>query len=346
MKVKRIVLASRPGIDKEPVPENFHLEEADLPEELSDGQVLAKTLYLSVDPYLRYCMNEETAGSYLMVWKISEVLSSNGVGVVEQSRSSQLKVGDIISHFNWPWQTKCILDDGSLKKLDPSLVNGHISHYLGLIGSTGLTAFIGIKEQGHVTPGANQTMVVSGAAGGCGSLAGQIGRLLGCSRVIGICGTKQKCTTLTSELGFDEALNYKLPGLEYKLKACCPNGVDIYFDNVGGEISDIVISQMKKNSHLVLCGQISQYNKTPPFTIDYKTETTLKECNIKRELFLLLNYTDQFESATLQLSEWLRAGKLKAKETILHGLENAAGAFLSMMKGGNIGKQIVQVAEQ
>ncbi|XP_077320675.1 prostaglandin reductase 2-like isoform X1 [Lithobates pipiens] len=346
MKVKRIVLASRPGIDKEPVPENFRLEEADLQEDLSDGQVLAKTLYLSVDPYLRYCMNEESAGSYLLIWKISEVLFSNGIGVVEQSKSNQLKVGDIVSDFNWPWQTKCILDGSSLKKLDPSLVDGHISHYLGLLGSTGLTALIGIREQGHVTPGANQTMVVSGAAGGVGSLAGQIGHLLGCSRVIGICGSNQKCAFLTSELGFDEALNYKMPGLTYKLKACCPNGVDIYFDNVGGEISDIVISQMNKNSHLVLCGQISQYNKSPPFTLEYQTETTLKERNIAREMFLLLNYTDQFESATLQLSEWVRAGKLKAKETIVHGLENTAGAFLSMMKGGNMGKQIVQVAEQ
>ncbi|XP_040188559.1 prostaglandin reductase 2-like [Rana temporaria] len=346
MKVKSIVLASRPGIDKEPGPENFRLEEADLQEELSDGQVLAKTLYLSVDPYLRYCMNEESAGSYLQIWKISEVVFSNGIGVVEQSKSNQLKVGDIVSDFNWPWQTKCILDGSSLKKLDPSLVDGHVSHYLGLLGSTGLTALIGIREQGHVTPGANQTMVVSGAAGGVGSLAGQIGHLLGCSHVIGICGTKEKCTFLTSELGFDEALNYKMPGLTYKLKACCPNGVDIYFDNVGGEISDTVISQMKKNSHLVLCGQISQYNKSPPFTLDPQTETTLKERNIARELFLLLNYSDQFESATLQLSEWVRAGKLKAKETIVHGLENTAGAFLSMMKGGNIGKQIVQVAEQ
>ncbi|XP_077320678.1 prostaglandin reductase 2-like isoform X2 [Lithobates pipiens] len=291
-------------------------------------------------------MNEESAGSYLLIWKISEVLFSNGIGVVEQSKSNQLKVGDIVSDFNWPWQTKCILDGSSLKKLDPSLVDGHISHYLGLLGSTGLTALIGIREQGHVTPGANQTMVVSGAAGGVGSLAGQIGHLLGCSRVIGICGSNQKCAFLTSELGFDEALNYKMPGLTYKLKACCPNGVDIYFDNVGGEISDIVISQMNKNSHLVLCGQISQYNKSPPFTLEYQTETTLKERNIAREMFLLLNYTDQFESATLQLSEWVRAGKLKAKETIVHGLENTAGAFLSMMKGGNMGKQIVQVAEQ
>ncbi|XP_018420382.1 PREDICTED: prostaglandin reductase 2-like [Nanorana parkeri] len=324
MKVKRIVLASRPGIDKEPKPENFRLEEADFREELSDGQVLANTLYLSVDPYLRYCMNEESAGSYLLVWKISEVLSSNGIGVVEQSRSSQYKVGDIVSHFNWPWQTKCILDGSSLKKLDPSLVDGHLSHYLGLLGSTGLTALLGIKEQGHVTPGANQTLVVSGAAGACGSLAGQIGRLLGCSRVIGICGTNEKCAVLTSELGFDGALNYKLPGLAYKLKACCPNGVDIYFDNVGGEISDIVISQMKKNSHLVLCGQISQYNKGAAFAIDPQTETTLKDCNITRELFLLLNYTDQYDSANLQLIEWLRAGKLKAKETIVDGIENTA----------------------
>ncbi|XP_072284173.1 prostaglandin reductase 2 [Pyxicephalus adspersus] len=346
MKINRCVLASRPGNDGEPVAENFHVEEADLSEELIDGHVLAKTLYISVDPYLRCRMNEDTGTDYMQPWKVSEVLDSGGIGVIELSRNSHFKVGDIVTSFNWPWQTKCILDGNRLKKLDPDLVDGHLSHLLGAVGMTGLTAYLGVKEKGHVIPGANQTMVVSGAAGACGSIAGQIARLLGCSRIVGICGTNEKCSILTSEFSFDEALNYKDPGLEERLKACCPDGVDIYFDNVGGEISDVVISQMKKNSHVILCGQISQYNKDVPYPppLNPKMEAMLKESNITRERFLVLNYVGQEESAIAQLSEWVRTGRLKVKETIVHGIENTAGAFLSMMRGGNIGKQIVQIA--
>ncbi|XP_068110382.1 prostaglandin reductase 2-like isoform X2 [Hyperolius riggenbachi] len=344
MKIKRFVLASIPAIDAPPVLENFSLEEADVPEELADGQVFAKTLYLSVDPYLRYRMIEDRGGNYLGAWKINQVLDSYGIGEIEKSRNDQLKVGDIVLSPNWPWQTKCILDGSTLKKLDPGLVDGHLSHYLGVVGHNGVTSLLGIKEQGHVAPGGNQTMVVSGAAGACGSAAGQIGRILGCSRVVGICGSKEKCAVLTSELGFDEAINYKEPGLAYKLRASCPGGVDVYFDNVGGEISDLVINLMKKNSHLVFCGQISLFNTSLPFDVNPQTISILEDRNIERKLFLLTDHADKFDSATRQLCEWFKAGKLKGKETIVQGFENAAGAFLSMLKGANIGKQIVQVA--
>ncbi|XP_053567403.1 prostaglandin reductase 2 [Bombina bombina] len=313
MKVKRIVLASRPGIYGEPVAENFRLEEVSLAEELKEGQVLARTLYISVDPYLRCCMNDATGTDYAGSWKISEVVDSGGIGVVEKSRSNQYAAGDLVTSFNWPWQTNCILDEKSLQKIDPKLVNGHISHYLGAAGVVGLTAYLGMKVKGNVTPGANQTLVVSGAAGGVGSLAGQIGRLFGCSRIVGICGTNEKCSVLVSEMGFDSALNYKDKDLSENLKKSCPNGVDIYFDNVGGEISDIVISQMNQNSHVVLCGQISQYNNDmlhPPPPAP-QTESILKNRNITRERFLLFDYTDQQESGVLQLSKWLREGKLK-----------------------------------
>ncbi|CAI9549799.1 unnamed protein product [Staurois parvus] len=300
-----------PGNHGEPVAENFRLEEGELSEELIDGQVLAKTLYISVDPYLRCRMNEDTGTDYIQPWKVSEVLDSGGIGVIELSKNGHLKVGDIVTSFNWPWQTKCILDGSTLKKVDPNLVDGHLSHLLGAVGMTGLTAFLGVKEKGHVIPETNQTVVVSGAAGACGSLAGQIGHLLGCSHIVGICGTNEKCAVLTSELGFDEALNYKEPGLGERLRVCCPDGVDIYFDNVGGEISDIVISQMKKSSHVILCGQISQYNKDVPYPppLNPQTDSILKERNITRERFLVLNYLDQEESAIVQLSEWVKDWK-------------------------------------
>ncbi|CAH2328509.1 prostaglandin reductase 2 isoform X1 [Pelobates cultripes] len=346
MKVKRVVLASRPGIFGEPVPENFRLEEVSLSEELHDGHILARTLYLSVDPYLR-CQMDDTGMEGVPSWKIGGVLDSNGIGVVEKSKTNGFTAGDIVSSFNWPWQTQCIFDGKVLQKMDPSLVNGQLSHFLGAVGTTGLTAYLGMKEKGHVTPGANQTLVISGAAGACGSLAGQIGRIQGCSRVVGICGTDEKCSFLINELGFDCALNYKKKNLASKLKECCPNGVDLYFDNVGGTISDMVISQMNQNGHVILCGQISQYNKDmchppppPP-----QTEAILKERNITRDRFLLFNYTDQYQSGIQQLSQWLKTGQIKAKETIVQGIENTAGAFLSMMTGGNIGKQIVKISE-
>ncbi|OCT64846.1 hypothetical protein XELAEV_18041085mg [Xenopus laevis] len=265
------------GNDREPVKENFRLEELTVSEELTEGKVLARTLFLSVDPYLRCRMNEDTGTDYIGPWKISEVLDSGGIGVVEESRTSKFAAGDFITSFNWPWQTKSILNGESLIKLDPSLVDGHLSHFLGAVGLTGLTALIGVKEKGHVIPGANQTMVVSGAAGACGSLAGQ----------------------------------------------------------------------MNQNSHIILCGQISQYNKDVPYPppLQAETATFLKQNNITRERFMVLNYADQHESAIVQLSHWIKTGKLKVKETLLHGLENTASAFLSMMAGGNVGKQIVQVSE-
>ncbi|XP_073410328.1 prostaglandin reductase 2-like [Dendrobates tinctorius] len=158
--------------DGEPVTENFRLEEADVTEELMDGQVMTQTLYLSVDPYLRCRMNEDTGTDYIQAWKINEVLDSGGIGVVEQSRHRNIKPGEMVTRFSWPWQTKCVLEGNSLTKLDPSLADGHLSHFLGAVGLTGLTAFLGVKEKGHVIPGGNQTMVVSDAAGACGSLAG------------------------------------------------------------------------------------------------------------------------------------------------------------------------------
>ncbi|XP_066464439.1 prostaglandin reductase 2-like isoform X2 [Eleutherodactylus coqui] len=302
-------------------------------------------LYQKVTLCQRFRMNEGTRTDYVHPWKLSEVLDSGGIGVVQHSRHSDFKVGDFVTKLNWPWQTKCVLDGSSLTKLDPSLVDGHLSYFLGAVGFTGLTAFFGMKEKGHVIPGANQTMVVSGAAGACGSLAGQIGRFFGCSRIIGICGTDEKCSVLTSDFGFDAALNYKKAGLADKLRECCPSGVDVYFDNVGGEIRDLVISQMAKNSNILVCGQISQYNTDfayPP-PIPAQTAAILKERNIRREISVVFDYVDHFEMAIEQLGEWVRTGKLKVKETITHGIENTAGAFLSMLKGGNIGKQIVQI---
>ncbi|XP_020841983.1 prostaglandin reductase 2-like [Phascolarctos cinereus] len=347
MHVQRVVLNFRPGKTGNPVPENFRMEEANLPDKLNVGQVKVRTLYLSVDPYMRSRMNETTFLEFMKPWELSEVIDGGGVGVIEESQHANLAKGDFVTSFYWPWQTKAILEGNTLEKVDPQLVDGHLSYFLGAIGMPGLTSFFAIKEKGHIRVGSNQTMVVSGAAGVCGSLAGQIGRLEGCSRVVGICGTDEKCSILVSELGFDAAINYKKGNVAEELRKVCPSGVDVYFDNVGGDISDTVIRQMNQNSHVILCGQISQYNKDVPYPAPLlpEVESIRKTKNITREMFLVFDYTDRFESGILQLSQWFKEGKLKIRETVINGLENMGVAFQSVMTGGNIGKQIVRISE-
>ncbi|XP_017515999.2 prostaglandin reductase 2 isoform X2 [Manis javanica] len=319
MTIQRVVLNSRPGETGNPVAENFRVEEVNLPDNINEGQVKARTLYLSVDPYMRCRMNENTGTDYLTPWQLSQVVDGGGIGIIEESKHTNFSKGDFVTSFFWPWQTKVILDGNSLE-----------------------------KEKGHVAAGSNQTMVVSAAAGACGSLAGQIGHLMGCSRVVGICGTHEKCLILTSELGFDAAINYKEGKVAEQLRELCPAGVDVYFDSVGGDISDAVISQMNQNSHIILCGQISQYNKDVPYPppLPPAVEAIRKERNITRERYLVINYKDKFESGILQLSQWFKEGKLKIKETMINGLENIGAAFQSMMTGGNIGKQMVCISEK
>ncbi|XP_003962440.2 prostaglandin reductase 2 [Takifugu rubripes] len=345
--VKRIVLNSRPGKNGAPVPENFRVEEGTLVPDLEDGEVMVRTLYLSVDPYMRCRMNEDTGTDYLTPWRLSECVDGGGVGVVESTRCGALNEGDVVTFFSWPWQTHAVLKGTVLQKVDPQLVDGHLSHFLGAVGITGLSAFFGIREKGHVTKDANQTMVVSGAAGACGSIAGQIGRLDGCVTVVGICGSDQKCRTLVEDLGFSAAINYNTEDVPARLRACCPGGVDVYFDNVGGTISDAVISQMNHSSHVILCGQISQYNKDVPYPPPLSEEISevLQRKNITRERFILLSYTDKLDAGLYELSQWVKSGQIKALEMVTNGIENIGDAFCSMMKGGNIGKQIIKISE-
>ncbi|XP_075879285.1 prostaglandin reductase 2 [Nelusetta ayraudi] len=347
MQVQRVVLNSRPGTNGAPVPENFRVEETTLAPDLEDGEVLVRTLYLSVDPYMRCRMNEDTGAEYLAPWQLSECIDGGGVGVVETSRCSACSEGDVVTSFNWPWQTLAVMKGSVLDKVDPALADGHLSHFLGAIGITGLTAFIGMREKGHVTKGANQTMVVSGAAGACGSIAGQIGRLDGCVRVVGICGSDEKCRTLVEDLGFSAAINYNQEDVAAKLREFCPDGIDVYFDNVGGAISDTVISQMNDSGHVILCGQISQYNKDVPYPppLSEETQEALQKKNITRERFLLLSYMDKAGAALCELSQWVRSGQIKALETLVNGIEKMGDAFCSMMKGGNVGKQIIKISE-
>ncbi|XP_005799356.1 prostaglandin reductase 2 [Xiphophorus maculatus] len=348
MQVQRVVLNSRPGNNGEPSPENFRLEQIHLTSDLEDGQVLVRTLYLSVDPYMRCRMNEDTGAGYLASWKLSECVDGGGVGVVESSRCSALTEGDVVTSFNWPWQTHAVMMGGGLQMVDPQMVDGHLSYFLGAVGMTGLTALLGVREKGHVTKGANQTMVVSGAAGACGSLAGQIGRLDGCAKVVGICGSDEKCKALVEDLGFSAAINYRSGDVSARLKETCPAGIDVYFDNVGGATSDAVIEQMNKGGHVILCGQISQYNKDVPYPppLSDKTQEILQSRNITRERFMVLSYMSKAEAALSELSQLVKSAQIKVLETVVNGIENMGVAFCSMMKGGNVGKQIVKIPDR
>ncbi|XP_077477351.1 prostaglandin reductase 2 isoform X1 [Stigmatopora argus] len=346
MLVKKAVLNSRPGSNGVPDPGNFRLEETTLGPELGEEEVLVKTLYLSVDPYMRCRMNEETGSDYLTPWKLSESADGGGVGVVQSSRHDAFQEGDVVTSFTWPWQSHVVVKGGILQKVNPELVDGHVSYFLGAVGMTGLTALLGMREKGHVTKGANQTLVVSGAAGACGSLAGQIGRLDGCSRVVGICGSEDKCKTLVESLGFSGAIDYRRQDVAAGLRENCPDGIDIYFDNVGGEVSDTVIAQMNEGGHVILCGQISQYNKDVPYPppLSQETQDNLRRKNITRERFLVLDYMSQAQNALCELGGLVTSGQIKVLETIENGIENMGVAFCSMMKGGNLGKQIVKIS--
>ncbi|KAJ8309265.1 hypothetical protein KUTeg_014139 [Tegillarca granosa] len=350
--------------DAEPSNDNFKYEECDYPVlPLEEDEVLIRSTHLAIDPALRCRLNEDSGVDYMKAFEIGDTVAGfGGIGVVIKSSNKTLQKGDmVVSQFGWPWKLyfKTKPDTGvNLIKVDKAQCGDRPSLLLSVLGLTsGLTSYIGVTEKGNIKPGENQTFVVSGAAGACGSLAGQvsinidvlqIAKLKGCGKVIGICGTDEKCNFLTKELGFDGAINYKTEIVKNSLLELCPDGVDIYFDNVGGEISNTVIRQMNKQSHVILCGQIAVYNKDLPYPppIPEDVQKIISERGIKRDRFLVLNYPEKFDAALQELAEWVSQGKIKVHETITEGLENAGNAFVSLMKGGNIGKQIVFIPEK
>ncbi|XP_068756462.1 prostaglandin reductase 2-like [Montipora capricornis] len=344
-----IVLRSRPGVENEPTESNFALKTIEI-SSVSEGQVLARTLFLSVDPYMRCQMNEHTGTGYLAPWSLGQPPKGGGLGTVVKSKCEGLREGDILYSFQWPWKEFVVFsgDDSHLSKESSPFLCSNPSLLLGIVGMTGLTSYFGIREKAHIKSGTNQSVVISGAAGACGMAAGQIAKLDGCGMVIGICGSDDKCHWLTDELGFDYAINYKTTkNIKEEIQLKCPAGIDVYFDNVGGEVSNEVIRCMNPNSHVVLCGQIAMYNKDVPYPppIPEDIQNQLRNNNITRDRFLVLNYVEKFQDAKKQLEAWVREGKLKYRETIEKGLENTGRALVSLMRGGNIGKQVVKVAQ-
>jgi NADPH-dependent curcumin reductase CurA len=330
---RQITLAARPtGL---PMEADFRLVESEIPTP-GPGEVLVRTLYLSLDPYMRGRMNERK--SYAPPVQIGEVMVGGTVGSVEQSNDPIFKPGDIVVG-NTGWQDCAIAKARDLHKLDPSVAP--ITTALGVLGHIGLTAYFGLIDICHPIDG--ETVVVSGAAGAVGSVAGQIAKILGC-RVIGIAGTDAKVKYLIDELGFDGAFNYKTTS-DYgaKIKELCPKGVDVYFDNVGGAITDAVLFNLSLHARVSVCGQSALYNLEKP-EMGPRFLPLLIVYRAKVEGFLVSDYVPRFAEGLRQLAVWFGEGNLKLAETIEDGLENAPRAFIGMLQGRNIGKQLVRVS--
>jgi NADPH:quinone reductase len=332
---RQIVLAAIPtGVPKE---SDFHLVEKPIPEP-GAGEALVRTLFLSVDPYMRGRISGRP--SYARPVQPGEVIVGGVVGEVVQSNDPRIGQGDIVEGM-LGWQEYAVAHAKSLRKIDPNLAP--ISTALYMLGMPGLTAYFGLLEIARPQPG--ETVVISGAAGAVGSLVGQIARIKRC-RAIGIAGSNEKIHYITRELGFDGGFDYhETEDYGARLKELCPNGIDIYFDNVGGPITDAVMKHINTRARIAVCGQISQYNKEEPdLGPRWLSQLVVKQA--KAEGFLVFQFADRFDEALKQLAAWLREKRIKYREDVVEGLENAPAAFIGMLQGKNIGKQLVKVAAQ
>ena len=328
---RRIVLASRPvGVPK---PSDFQLERAPIPAP-ADGECLVRSHYLSVDPYMRGRISGRK--SYAEPVGIGEVIVGAAVGEVLESRSDRVAAGQFVTGA-LGWQEHSCVPAKALRVVDPDAAP--LSAYLGVLGMPGLTAYYGLLRVAGVKAG--ETVCVSGAAGAVGSAVGQIARLHGC-RAVGIAGGPHKCDWVSSELGFEAAVDYKADGFRAALRAAVPDGIDVYFDNVGGPVTDAVFHLLNVRSRVAICGQISQYNAVDaPMGPRLLWHFIVKR--IRAEGFLVFDFREHDRTALAQMAEWVISGKLQYRETVAQGLENAPSAFIGMLGGANIGKQVVRL---
>lgn len=331
--MNKVILLNKRPVGK-PTADDFKFIDEENPV-VMDGQVLLKTLYVSVDPYLRGRMS--SAKSYVPPFNLNEPIQSGIIAEVTESRNPNFKVGDHVS-ARLDWKELQLSDGNGLLKVDGSVAP--LSAYLGILGMTGLTAYLGLTEIGK--PKAGETLVVSGAAGAVGSVVGQVGKILGC-RVIGMAGSDEKTKMLTSKFGFDVAINYKTTAdMKSAIAAAAPDGVDVYFDNVGGEISDAVLANVNQLARVPVCGAISVYNETE-VPMGPRIQTTLVKSSILMQGFVVSNYAAKFPEAIKQLSAWLQEGKLTYTETIVNGFDQIPQAFIDLFEGKNEGKMIVKI---
>ncbi|WP_031500324.1 NADP-dependent oxidoreductase [Bryobacter aggregatus] len=333
---KQILLAARPtGFPKG---SDFRLVTTPV-RPLEEGEVLVKAIYLSVDPYMRGRMSEEE--SYAAPVALGAVMTGAAVGVVLDSKDINYPCGTYLAG-EFGWQEYFIGKAASLRLVDPDLAP--LSTALGVLGMTGLTAYFGLLEIGELKHG--ESVVISGAAGAVGSIAGQIAKLYHCS-VVGIAGTEDKLAYITEELGFDAAFNYKTTrDYSAKLKELCPKGIDVYFDNVGGAITDAAIPLLNLHGRVPVCGQISQYNlEEPELGPRWLHHLIIKRAKVQG--FLVRDFAAKFPKALQQLGQWYGEGKLKFPEQIAEGgIEAAPAAFIGMLHGENLGKQLVRIAPE
>ncbi len=331
----RIVLASRPK--GAVTAENFRIEQATIPSP-GVGEVLLKILFLSLDPYMRGRMDD--AKSYAAPVEVGHVMEGGTIAEVIASNNPDYAVGDIVlAHSGW--QSHAISDGKGLTKLDPKIAP--VSTALGVLGMPGLTAYTGLLTVGRPQPG--ETVVVAAASGPVGSAVGQIARIKG-ARAVGIAGGAEKCAFIRDELGFDAAVDHRAPDFPEQLQRACPDGVDVYFENVGGAVWDAVFPLLNTFARVPVCGLISQYDGSGPSDSDrlprLMRSILVKSLTIRG--FIYREFADQRPAFLLAMSEWLRTGQVKYREDIVEGLANAPEAFMGLLKGRNFGKLVVRVA--
>jgi NADPH-dependent curcumin reductase CurA len=334
---RRIVLASRPVGD--PKPSDFRLEEIPVPQP-GPGQLLMRTKWLSLDPYMRGRMSD--APSYAKPVGIDEVMEAGTVSEVVASNNDKFAKGDIVSS-RAGWQTHALSDGSGLRKLDPKVAP--VSTALGVLGMPGMTAYTGLLVIGE--PKAGETVVVSAASGAVGAVVGQIAKVKG-ARAVGIAGGPDKCKYVKEELGFDDCVDHRDPAFAEKLKAACPKGVDVYFENVSGPVWDAVFPLLNAFARIPVCGLISQYSATELPDMKYKTSQLFRAILTKRLTirgFIVSDFWGRFDDFIRDVPQWIKEGRIKYREDVVDGLENAPQAFMGLLKGKNFGKLLVRVSE-
>ncbi|WP_166366684.1 NADP-dependent oxidoreductase [Pseudomonas akapageensis] len=335
---QRIVLASRPT--GAPTPENFRMERVALPE-LADGQILLRTLYLSLDPYMRGRMSD--APSYAAPVQINEVMTGGAVSRVEASRHPRYSVGDLVVGATG-WQSHSISDGAQLVPLPPGLPSPSMA--LGVLGMPGMTAYMGLMDIGQ--PKAGETLVVAAASGAVGSVVGQVAKIKGL-HVVGVAGGAEKCRYVVEELGFHACVDHKSPSFADDLAKVCDKGIDIYYENVGGAVFDAVLPLLNAKARIPLCGLIAQYNATAlpdgPDRLALLQRTILTK-RLRMQGFIVFDdYGDRHQEFFAAMAPWVREGKVRFREDVVEGLDHAPGAFIGLLEGRNFGKLVVKVSE-
>ncbi len=335
---RRFLLASRPH--GEPTAANFRLDTVPVPQP-GAGQLLLRTVYLSLDPYMRGRMSD--APSYAPPVEIGQVMVSGTVSRVEASHHPDFSVGDWVLGYDG-WQDYALSDGNGLRNLGPHL--SHPSRLLGVLGMPGFTAYMGLLDIGQ--PQAGETLVVAAASGAVGSVVGQIGKLKGC-RVVGVAGGAEKCRYVVEELGFDACIDHRAPDFADQLAATCPQGIDIYYENVGGAVFDAVLPLLNAKARIPVCGIIAHYNATGlpagPDRLPLLEGLILRK-RIRMQGFIIFDdYGSRFDEFLQQMSSWVEQGKIKFREDIVDGLEQAPQAFIGLLQGKNFGKLVIRVAE-